>query len=108
MSVTAVGDSYFITALRLAGVDGRNAHDAREAEQVIDQLIKEGRCKVLLIPEDLALKLKKKRKELSNNRRIYPVFAIIPGLNGPVGERVKEIHQFISQAVGVKLKLSEE
>ena len=28
MSVTAVGDNYFITALRLAGVDGLKAHDA--------------------------------------------------------------------------------
>lgn len=103
-----MGDQYFITALRLAGVDGRKAHDALEAEQVIDQLVKEGRCKILVIPEDLSLKLKKKRDQLKRERQVYPVITIIPGFNGPIGERIKEIHQFISQAVGVKLKLSEE
>lgn len=108
MSVVAIGDNYFITTLRLAGVDRRKAHDVREAEQIIDELLKEGKCKVLIVPEDLALKLRRKREELLRKQQIYPVFAIVPGFGGAFGERVKEIHQFISQAVGVKLKLGED
>lgn len=108
MSVVAIGDQHFVTALRLAGVDRREAHDIREAEQTIDELLERGECKVLIVPEELALQLKKKREELFRERKIYPVFAIVPGLGGAVGERVREIHQLISQAVGVKLKLGEE
>ncbi|MGQ9780726.1 MAG: V-type ATP synthase subunit F [Nitrososphaeria archaeon] len=108
MSVVALGDQYFVTALRLAGVDQRKAHDIREAERIIDELLEVGECKVLIVPEELALKLKKKREDLFREQKIYPVFAIVPGFGGAVGERVKEIHQLISQAVGVKLKLGED
>ena len=108
MSVVALGDNHFITALRLAGVDGRKVHDVHEAEQIIEELLREGRCKVLVVPEDLALKLRRKREELLRRQQIYPVFAIIPSFSGALGERVKEIHEFISQAVGVKLKLGED
>lgn len=108
MSVVAIGDRYTITALRLAGVEGREVNSVDEAEAVIDQLVKDGKCKVLLVPEDLAIKLKRKRNELIRERRYYPVFAIIPGLGGAIGERTNEIYQLISQAIGVKLKLGEE
>jgi len=108
MSVVAIGDHYFVTALRLAGVDQREVIDVSEAEQIIDELVKEEKCKVLIVSEDLALQLRRKREDLLRERQNYPVFAIIPGFNGAVGERVKEIHQLISQAVGVKLKLETE
>ncbi len=108
MSIVAIGDRYTITALRLAGIEGKEVNNVHEAEEIIDQLVKDGKCKVLLVPEDLALKLKRKRNELIRERRYYPVFAIIPGFSGAVGERTNEIYQLISQAIGVKLKLGEE
>ena len=79
---------------------------AKEAEDVLELLVGEGKCKVVVVPEGLALELDHKRDELLRRGAVYPVFAVIPGMEG-VGERTNRLHRLVSQAVGAKLKLGE-
>jgi vacuolar-type H+-ATPase subunit F/Vma7 len=108
LSVVALGDTYFVTALRAAGVEARPVGSVDEAERFIDDLVKEGTCKVIIVSERLAFKLERKRSELSRRRLHYPVFAVIPEMDGKVEERANKLYQLISQAVGARLKLGED
>jgi vacuolar-type H+-ATPase subunit F/Vma7 len=105
MSVNALGDPYFVTALRAVGVDGRIVHTTKEAEDVVDLLVNTGNCKVIIVPYKLAQALERKRNELTRRGAYYPVFVIIPGIDGAIEERTNRLYQLISQAVGAKLKL---
>jgi vacuolar-type H+-ATPase subunit F/Vma7 len=109
LSVVALGEFYVVNALRAAGVDGREVRSVEEAESEIDLLVKEGKCKVLLVTERLANDLERKRNELSKHRIFYPVFVAIPELSGKMEKKTTEkLYQLISQAVGARLKLGEE
>jgi vacuolar-type H+-ATPase subunit F/Vma7 len=103
MSIIALGDEFFVTNFRLAGVPGLVVTNEVEARNKIEELIKEGKCKIVVISESMAIKLKKDREKW--RERVYPIFAIVPGLEGPKGERLHELYFLVSQAVGVKLKL---
>jgi vacuolar-type H+-ATPase subunit F/Vma7 len=103
MSVVVIGDEFFITGYRLAGVPGFVVRDESEARERIEEIMKEGKCKIVIISEGMAIKLRKDRERWRD--KVYPIFAIIPGLEGPKGERLNELYSLVSQAVGVKLKL---
>ena len=108
MSVNALGDAYFVTALRTVGVEGNIVQSAKEAEDALDLLIAKGNCKVIVLPYKLAIELERKRDELSRRGLYYPVFVIIPGIDGATEERTHRLYDLVSQAVGAKLKLGEE
>ncbi len=106
MSIVALGDKYFVTALRAVGVDGRVVHGTNEAENLVDILVKEAKCKIIIVSEKVASNLDRKRDELAKYEIQYPIFAVIPGLDGGIGkERTQRLYELISQAVGAKLKL---
>ena len=108
MSVVALGDQYFITALRAAGVDGRAVQSAKDAEEAVDRLVSEGNCKVILVPAKLSLLLERKRGELGRRGVRYPVFAVVPPMDGAMHQESDRLYQLINQAVGARLKLGED
>jgi len=108
LSVVALGEPYFVTSLRAAGVDGRVVASAKEAEDAVEQLANEGKCKVVVVAEGLAVKLEKKRDELARRGVYYPVFAVVPEMGKHPEERTRRLYELVSQAVGAKLKLGEE
>jgi vacuolar-type H+-ATPase subunit F/Vma7 len=103
MSIVSIGDEFFVNNFRLVGVPGFVAKNEMEARNKIGELIKERKCKIVVISESMAIKLKKDREKWREG--VYPIFAIVPGLEGPKGERLNELYFLVSQAVGVKLKL---
>ena len=108
LSVVALGEPYFVTSLRAAGVEGRVVQTAKEAEDAVDLLASEGECKVVLVSEGLAASLDKKRDELARRGEYYPVFAVVPGMGKEAEGRTQRLYQLVSQAVGARLKLGEE
>lgn len=107
MSVVCLGGSYFVSSLRSAGVEGRIVGSAKAAEEALELLVEEGNCKVIIVPESLAQGLDRKRDELSRRGLVYPVFAVVPDVEGRAGERTERLYRLVSQAVGAKLKLGE-
>ena len=108
MSVNALGDSYFVTALRAVGAEASVVRSTKEAEDAVDILVAKGNCKVIVISYELAVALERKRNELARRALHYPVFVIIPGIDGVIEKRTYRLYNLISQAVGAKLKLGEE
>jgi vacuolar-type H+-ATPase subunit F/Vma7 len=108
LSVVALGEPYFVTSLRAAGVEGRIVQTAKEAEDAVEQLANEGKCKVVVISEGLAAKLDRKRDELAKRGEFYPVFAVVPGMKKEAEGRTRRLYELVSQAVGARLKLGEE
>lgn len=108
MSVVALGEPYFVTSLRAAGVEGRVVQSTKEAEDAVELLAKEGRCKVVVVSEGLAVKLERKRDDLARRGEYYPVFAVVPGLGVESEGRTHRLYQLVSQAVGAKLKIGED
>lgn len=103
MEMVMVGDKYLASGFRLIGIETIEAATDDVAAKKVQELVNEGACKIILITEKVALKLKNLRENLIKTRRFYPVFVIIPDLEGPINERIRELRQLVNQAVGVKL-----
>lgn len=105
MGIVMIGDKYLATAYRLAGVKTIEADTEDSAVKKVNEVVSEGDYKIVIISERVSLKTKALRQSLLKAKRLYPMFVIVPDFDGVLDERTKELHQLVSQAVGVKLKL---
>jgi len=103
VDMVIVGDKYLVSGFRLVGIETIEVANDDLAAKKVESLVLEGKCKILFITEKVALKLKSLREDLIKTKRYYPVFVIIPDLEGSLHERIRELHQLVNQAVGVKL-----
>ena len=105
MSIVALGDEFFVTGYMMAGAKGVVVADEAAARRKIEELMETGACKVVIMSEELAIQLKEDREKW--RKRAYPIFAIMPGLQGARGKRLSELYSLVSLAVGAKLKQSD-
>jgi vacuolar-type H+-ATPase subunit F/Vma7 len=105
MEMVMVGDKYLASGFRLIGVESDEVTDEDAAARRVEDLVSEGKYEIVIISERVALKIKALRERLLITKKPYPVFLIIPDFQGPLHERIKELHQLVDQAIGVKLKL---
>jgi vacuolar-type H+-ATPase subunit F/Vma7 len=105
VSIVALGDEFFVTGYMMAGAKGVVVRDDATAKKKIEELMENDSCKVVIMSEELAIRLKEDREKW--RKRAYPVFAILPGLEGARGERLSELYSLVSLAVGAKLKMSD-
>lgn len=106
MSVAIIADRYSSLAFRLAGVDEYTANSLEEAVQRFYEIIDKGNYRVIMVSERFFKAVNKaKIKRLGNE--VYPIIAALPDFAGSTGERLQELYDSISRAVGAKLKLGE-
>ena len=105
MEIVMVGDKYLATGFRLIGIESNEVADDDAAARKVEDFVSEGKYEIVIITERVALKIKELRDSLLAAKKAYPVFLIIPDFEGPLHERIKELHQLVDQAIGVKLKL---
>ena len=103
MDMVMIGDKYLAGGFRLIGINTIEVSNDDLAAKKVQELAFEGRFKIIFITEKVALKLRNLREDLIKTRRFYPVFVIIPDLEGALNERIRELRQLVNQAVGVKL-----
>ncbi len=104
MEIVLVGDKYLTSGFRLIGINTIEADDDEEAAKKVEELVLSGAFKIFLITEKVALRLRRLREDLLKARKFYPIFMVIPDLEGPINERIKELQQLVNQAIGVKLE----
>jgi vacuolar-type H+-ATPase subunit F/Vma7 len=104
MRVAIMADKYLSTGFRLAGVKSFPV-ETTEASARLDEIMRDEQCKVIILPENLAEILKKKREEMMSKGRIFPVFAVVPDFEGSRKLREKELYEVVERAVGAKLKV---
>ena len=105
MSVIFVGDEYLSLAFRLIGVETYAIYDEIDAEKKIGELLDTKDIDLLIIPEDIYIKLIARHFKFKKEGSDKPVLAVVPGLEGAVGKRTEDIYNLISRAVGIKLEL---
>lgn len=103
MDMVMIGDKYLAGGFRLIGINTIEVPNDDVAAKKVKDLVFEGKLKIVFITEKVALKLKDLREDLIKTRKFYPVFVIIPDLEGALNERIRELRQLVNQAVGVKL-----
>jgi vacuolar-type H+-ATPase subunit F/Vma7 len=98
LRVVAIGRRAFVSAFRLAGIEGIEVSDKREMLEVIKQLIAKGDVGLILLAQDLSKDI---RVELANIRKRHPV-PLIYELPAP-GSRPEQIDymQLVKEIVGV-------
>lgn len=105
MEMVMVGDKYLASGFRLIGIETNEVTDDDAAAKKVEDIVSEGKYEIIIISERVALKIKTLRDGLLVAKKSYPVFLIIPDFQGPLNKRIKELHQLVDQAIGVKLKL---
>jgi len=104
MNVIAIGDEYFVTFFRLAGIRGIAA-EGEELGRKVKEIVEEGKYDAVIVSEKNLEGIEKVRNELLRTGRLYPIFIVVPDLSGATGKRLEELYQMIALAVGVRLKL---
>jgi vacuolar-type H+-ATPase subunit F/Vma7 len=102
--VAVMADKYLASGFRLAGVIAFPVRNAQEAAKTLERLVAEDRYDVIIMTENLSTVLKKQRQTILARERQRPVIAVIPDLNGPTGERLRELRALVAQSVGAELK----
>lgn len=105
MEMVMIGDKYLASGFRLIGIETNEVTDDDTAAKKVEDIVLEGKYEIVIISERVALKTKTLRDSLLAAKKPYPVFLIVPDFQGPLHERIKELHQLVDQAIGIKLKL---
>jgi vacuolar-type H+-ATPase subunit F/Vma7 len=105
MEMVMIGNRYLASGFRLIGIETDEVTDDDAAAKEVESFVSEGKYKILMINERVALKTKALRDDLLTARKPYPIFLIIPDFQGSLNERTKELRQLVDKAVGIKLKL---
>jgi vacuolar-type H+-ATPase subunit F/Vma7 len=108
MEMVMVGDKYLTGGFRLIGMEAIEVVDIDSAVEKVEELVYGEKCRIIVITEKVAAKLKALRQNLLKTRRFYPVFVVIPDFEGPLNERTKELHQLVNQSIGTKLKIGDQ
>ncbi len=102
--VAIIADKHLATGFRLAGIDAFPVGKKEEAKIVFARLISEGKHDVIILTERLSRELQREKAKIVSLGKGRPVFAVIPDFEGPTGQRIKELHELISESVGAELK----
>jgi len=105
MEMVMVGDKYLASGFRLIGIESNEVADDDAAARKVEDIVSEGKYEIVIISERVAAKIRTLRDSLLAAKKPYPIFLIIPDFQGSHHERIKELHQLVDKAVGVKLKL---
>lgn len=105
MDIAVVGDRFLVNVFRLIGIEALETDDDKSAIAKIEEIAERQDPKIVLVAERVALKLKGLREKLLKERRFYPIFVVVPDFEGSLGERNRELRDFVNRSMGVKLKV---
>jgi len=107
LDIAAIGDRHITNVFRLAGAEAILAENENSAVEQVIKLTEKGDYKVIIVTEEVSSKLKEIRGKLLKEKRLYPIFVVVPDLQGPLGLRSAELQELVNKSVGVKLKTGE-
>jgi len=102
-----IGNKFLNSLFQLDGIKTIEVPDDDAATRKVYELTIEEKYKLIIINENVASKLKGFRQNLLVTHRFYPIFLIIPGLDGSLKNRITELRQIVSQSLGIKLKFGD-
>ena len=105
--IVVIGNKFLNSLFRLDGIKTIEVPNDDAAIRKVYELVIQEKYKLIIINENVAMKLKDFRQNLLVTHRFYPIFLIIPGLDGSLENRITELRQLVSQSLGIKLKFGD-
>ena len=100
MKALVIGHPDAVLGFSLAGVSGKPATDAAQAEQALDAALKSKEVGVILVTQDIAAMLPAKMEHL-RLRSTIPLVVEIPSPTGTEGQ--SSLSEVVLKAIGIKL-----
>ena len=101
MSFYVIGDIDTVTGFKLAGIDGRIASSAYEAQEALEVAVCRQGIKIIIMTEKIA-SLIRERIDTYVYEMEFPLIIEIPDASGPLDGR-KGIEQIIKEAIGISI-----
>jgi V/A-type H+-transporting ATPase subunit F len=101
MEFFVIGDPDTVLGFSLAGIDGRDVKDARQALAALKETLGNEEIGILLITERLAHELRLEIDSIMISRK-FPLIVEIPDIKGPLEEKVT-ISDLVKSAIGIKI-----
>lgn len=105
MKFFCIADEDTVRGFRLAGVAGEAAATADEASRVLEKVMGEPGCAIVILTSTVADLIRDRVEELRLERD-YPLIVEIPGPGGRTA-RTRSLRDFVQEAVGIRLGQSE-
>ena len=101
MEFYIIGDYDTVLGFSLAGIDGRDVKDSRQALAALKEALGYTDIGILLITERLAHELREEIDAVMISRK-FPLIVEIPDMEGPLEEKVT-ISDLVKTAIGIKI-----
>jgi V/A-type H+-transporting ATPase subunit F len=101
MKIYVIGCLDAVLGFGLVGVHGHVVNTRSEAEQTLDEALKDPMVGIVLVTEDAADLMRSRMTQLLS-QSTSPIVVEIPGPNGAASDR-PSLNEVIRKAVGVKL-----
>jgi V/A-type H+-transporting ATPase subunit F len=101
MEFFVIGDPDTVLGFSLAGINGRDVRDAREALAAVKETLGNQDIGILLITERLAQELRLEIDSVMISRK-FPLIVEIPDIKGPLEEKAT-ISDLVKSAIGIKI-----
>jgi V/A-type H+-transporting ATPase subunit F len=95
-----IGDSDMVTGFQLVGIKGVEVFSVDEAKRTLLKAVENIDIAIVIISEDISIKLRATIDELRLNR-IAPLIVELPGRAGPSGGI--DMSRIVGKAIGVKV-----
>ncbi len=101
MKVLVVGHPEAVLGFSLAGVDGRPALNAEQANHALDEALKAKDVGIVLVTKDVARMMQPRMEDLKLHSTV-PLIVEIPGPEG-VSPDEPALSEIVLRAIGIKL-----
>jgi len=106
--IVFIGDEYLAIALSTIGVEVYPVFDVIDAGKKVNEVRDRDDVDILVLTEDMYIELSNRYVRFKREGVNKPILIVVPPLKGPLGKRVEDLYNLISQAVGVRLKLGRD
>lgn len=98
--IGVIGERDSVIAFLATGITVKNAENAKEAEDALESMAKEG-YGLIFVTETTAANIKEAIEKYK--KLMLPVIILIPGVQGSLGIGVKAVKENVEKAVGVDI-----
>jgi len=106
VSIVAIGSDASIESLKILGSKILLVKDIRNKDELMQVYSTILNSRAVIIEEEIYKSISSDLKNILSNMSRPPLLIIVPNFNRPETDRLREIHEQISLAIGVKLKWS--
>ncbi len=101
MKLMVIGHPEAVLGFSLAGVSGRMASTAAEANQALDEALSTPDLGIILVTEDVAALIEQRMDQLKMHSTV-PLVVEIPGPGGPPPGKAP-LAEVVKRAIGIKI-----